>query len=319
MPTNGQIKAFFKFRFVERLALTMIFTAMIIDLVMIFVRQANINWAEYVAAFLLVLALMLAGLTYRYIERSERIASTFICAGLLILFSSVISLFNYLLLPLVRAPIDEQLAVIDAFFGYHWPTVMQWAADHPIINLILKISYMTTMFQVTLLIVLLGLTGKLKQLDVLLLSVIISATTAICFWAIFPSMGTTTIHELSPELWATVAPVVDYAYAQDLRHIAVHGPDRIGPYEVRGLIAFPSYHASLAFIAMFASRPFKYLFPFMVVLNIIIIPSVFVHGGHHFVDPFAGFVLFAMSWYIARYYILADRYSDSSAQKVNAS
>lgn len=311
-------KGFFNFRFVERISITIILSALVIDLLLVYLKGASIGWIEYAKVAALCLLLIIGGLIYRKIERSERIASTLICSALLVLFSLVMALYNYLLLPLARPPIDQFLTSIDAFFGFYWPDVMAWAASHPIITLILKLSYMTTMAQLSILIALLGLTGRQKQMDVLILTVIISATIAICFWGVFPSLGAKSLYQLSPEIWATVAPVVDQIYAEELKYIAIHGPGTIVPYEIRGLIAFPSYHASLAFVALFSSYAVKKVFPIFLVLNLLILPATLIHGGHHFVDPFAGFVLFLASWYIAKNAIYKNASAESLPEIVPA-
>lgn len=312
------LNSFFKFRYVERLALTIIFATMAIDLLLIGLKGASIGWIEYLKVMLLCTTLIAGGLVYRKLGRSERIASTLICSALLVLFSLVMALYNYLLLPLTRPPIDQFITSIDAFFGFYWPDVMAWAAQHPVITLILKLSYMSTMAQLSILIALLGLTGRQKQMDVLILTVIISATIAICFWGVFPSLGAKSLYQLSPEIWAAIAPIVDKEYAEELKYITVHGPGVIVPYEMRGLIAFPSYHASLAFVALFASFAVKKVFPIFLVLNILILPATFIHGGHHFLDPFAGFILFFASWCVAKKAIYKNADAENLPQIIPA-
>lgn len=295
-----------KLRVAERIAYSIAFAAIVIDLFLVFWKGAQLDWIAYVWLTGSSLALLAMGSYYRLKGRSERIASALICTGGLMIFSMALSVFNYLLLPITQSPVDQYVAGVDALFGYHWPTAMQWAADHPTINTVLKYSYMTTMPQLSLLVVILGLVGRHKDLHVMILSVVISATLAICFWGLFPSLGAKSLYILPKELWAAVGPVVDEAYTVELKRIAIEGPGLISPSEIRGLIAFPSYHASLAFVAIAASRNIKFLFPIFLVLNLIILPATFIHGGHHLLDPFAGLVLFLIANSIAQKLVTKD-------------
>lgn len=293
----------FHFRFIERLALSVVLLALIVDLILIFWKGAEIDWFAYAKISGLCLLLILGGIIYRVLDRSERIASTLICSALLVAFSMALSLFNYLLLPVSAPFIDAYIIKADAYLGFYWPDIMFWAAQHPILSLILKISYMSTMAQLSVLIALLGLTGRRQQMDVLLLTVFISATIAICFWGLFPSSGAMSVHNLPVEIETAVSPIVGQEYGAELRRIATQGPGVIAPYEIRGLIGFPSYHASLAFVALFASFAMKRLFPVFLVLNILIMPATLIHGGHHLLDLFAGFVLFLGTWKVANYIV----------------
>lgn len=202
-------------------------------------------------------------------------------------------------MPIVHGPYDLILTQWDSFFGYHWPDIMALAAEYPNFTTAMKWAYMSTMLQFALLIAVLGLSGRKRDLHIMITSVTITATLTICFWGIFPTTGTTTIYEIPAELWNKIGPPVDRSYALDLISIVRDGPSIITPTEIRGLIAFPSYHAVLAFTAMYAARNLKYAAPVFFFINLLILPSIFVHGGHHFVDLPAGFLMFAFGTYLA--------------------
>lgn len=307
-----KLKNKIQFRTMERLAITVILLAAIVDLILITWKNAQIDWFAYFKITGLCCAIITAGIVYRVLDRSERIASTLICSGLLVAFSMVLALFNYLLLPISAPFIDEYVVKADALIGFHWPDIMAWAAAHPIISLILKISYMSTLAQLSVLIAILGLTGRRQQMDILLLTVVFSATIAICFWGLFPSSGAMSVHDLPIEIENAVAPIVGQEYGAELRRIATKGPGLIVPYEIRGLIGFPSYHASLAFVAVFASFAIKRVFPLFLILNVLIMPATLIHGGHHLFDLFAGFVLFYGSWKLAAKVVRANAFNENA-------
>ena len=149
-------------------------------------------------------------------------------------------------------------------------------------------------------VIILGLSGRIRELHVMIASVTITATFTICFWGLFPAFGTTTLYELPRALEILVAPVANTAYGQELLHMAVEGPGIISPKEIKGLVAFPSYHIVLAVTAVYAARSVKWVFPAYLVLNALIVPGIFIHGGHHFVDLPAGIFVAFIGIFIAR-------------------
>ena len=259
----------------ELLMLTVGIAALLIDFALIGYKGAQVDWVAYAGLLSIVLLVVPLGLFYRIKGRSERIASALICSGAFIFFYACVSLFNYLLLPIVRPTIDIQVAAVDAIFGFYWPDVMAWAADNPVLTFIMKLAYMSTVPQIAALVVILGLSGRMRDLHVLITSVTITATVTICFWGLFPSLGAKSMYVLTPETWAAVNPIVNEAYAKDLLHIAEFGPGLISPKEIRGLIAFPSYHAVLAFTAIYAARNVPWIAEFFLVLNLLILPGIF--------------------------------------------
>ena len=283
----------------EKTMLVVAVFALFVNAVLISVKDANVDFIGYTGIAAVVLGLLAGGMFYRKSERSEEIASAMICAGAFIFFSACISMFNYLLLPLGNGTWDHTLATWDQVFGYHWPDIMALAAEFPTITFILKLAYMSTILQITVLVVVLGLFGRFRDLHILLSIVTITATLSICFWGLFPTLGPTVLYTLPQEVWSIVNPTVNANYGTELIRVAEHGPGVITPSEIRGLIGFPSYHAVLAFAAIYAARNVKYLASAFWALNLLILPSIFVHGGHHFVDLPAGFAVFLIGVWAA--------------------
>ena len=283
----------------ERLMLTVSIVCAALNCLLIVLKQADIDYLSYLSLSTMIAGLMALGLFYRMSGRDQRIAAAVLCAAIFLFFSMCLSLYTYLLLPLTGPTIDPYLVAVDAFFGFHWPTVMEMAADYPVFSDILKWAYLSTIPQFALLIILLGLGGKFDDLYILLTSVAITATLTICFWGVVPSLGTSFVYALPEDVWTAISPVVGQDYGNYLRDTAANGPGEISPREIRGLIAFPSYHAVLAFTAIYAARRIRFIGPVFLVINLLIIPGIFVHGGHHLADLPAGFVLFAAGTVLA--------------------
>ncbi|EAU43363.1 hypothetical protein FP2506_10976 [Fulvimarina pelagi HTCC2506] len=249
------------------------------------------------------LVLIVTGLSYRVSGRSQSIGCTTIGVGLLMLFTTTLSIVNYLTLPLQVAPYDEFLVRIDALIGFHWPSVMEVASRYPVFCHILGLVYQSTMCQLAILVTILGLSGRVLELDRLLLTFAVSAVGVVAFWSAFPSLGTMAYYELDAGIVARIAPVVGPDYGLALKELYASGPDRIDPWQSLGLIAFPSFHTVLALMTISFARSVKWLFPFALALNLLMMPAVVIHGGHHLFDVFGGIVMFFLSRGVADMFI----------------
>ncbi len=297
--------------------LTVALAAAAIDLVLIAVKGVRIDLPAYGAIIALVAGLMAVGTFYRRSGRSQRIGAATVCAALFIFFSLCLSTFNTLLLPLWREPIDVGLNAVDQVFGYHWPAMIEWAGQHPTVNMVLRVAYMSTIPQFAALVVILGFAGRLRELHVLITAVTITATFTICFWGLFPSLGAKSLYDLPMAMEALASPVVDTAYGDHMVAMSREGPGFISPKQIKGLVAFPSYHIVLALIAITAARSIRWLFPVYLVLNLLIMPGIFLHGGHHLIDLPAGLVVAVVGIAIARR-IVYRQYDEMKAPAVVA-
>lgn len=287
-----------------------------INLTSILLKGLSVSWSGYMAGFLVSFSLITAGLFYRISDRSLGISLGLMGTGIYIWFSIMMSLYNYLLLPVNRPIIDPALVKIDAWFGFYWPDIMFWAAENPLPSAILKYTYLSTALQIIILIMWHGLKGRSEALYTLLITMTVSVIVAICFWGLFPSLGTAAYYDLPEDVWNSVRPVVDYSYGQELNALIANGPEMLIPNEVRGLIAFPSYHAVLAFAAIWSARKIKYLFPVFLVLNIMMMPATIIHGGHHLIDLPAGFLTFLFGLCAARLIIRGPKSSPQTTLEV---
>lgn len=285
---------------VERVIRNMVLVFAIIDLVTIFVRDIGFDWLSYALLFAVGSSIIVVGLFYRSSGRSERISIALMATGMLVLFTMVLSVFNYLLLPLWREPIDPFLVQIDTWFGYSWPDIVGFAGRHPLLNELTRYAYLSTLLQMALLFIILGFRGKQKELHVFILSITVSGLVTIGFWALFPAFGTSVLYDISGTIEQAARPLVGSAYGAELLRLGAEGPKFISPKNIEGLVAFPSYHTIMAILAMYSARTTRPLFPILVVINLFVFPGVLIHGGHHLVDVFGGILTACCIIYVAR-------------------
>jgi hypothetical protein len=281
--------------FVLRIALA----ALALDGVLVALRGARVDFAAYGLLAGLTVLMLAVGIAYRRSGRSEAIAATMIAAGLFILFTAVMSLFNYLLVPNGRPAIDPILARWDAALGYHWPAMVAWAAAHPVLNEIMRVCYLSTLAQIALCMVALGLTGRRRDLSALMIAITTAGTLTVLFWGLFPTAGPSAIDVLPPDVLMAARPVLGPSYGAYVTALLRDGAPFLSPNDLSGLVAFPSFHTVLALAATWHSRKVKWLFALLLPVNLAVLPAVLAHGAHHLVDIPAGVAVFLLAEWCA--------------------
>jgi membrane-associated phospholipid phosphatase len=214
--------------------------------------------------------------------------TAFLCA-----YSLAIDILNYFLLSVAGPRIDFALARADRALGFDWPALMNFVSHHPALNLILKLAYESSLVQIALLVVCLGWSSRPREIYRLCIALAFSGTIAVAIWAMFPSFGAASVYHLPPEVWARLRVPVDNAYTRQLIALLHHDPGLIAPNQMRGLIAFPSFHTVMAILVAWYAWDIGALRWPLLGLNILVIAATPIEGGHHLVDIFAGLALAA--------------------------
>lgn len=286
---------------------------LIADLALIILHTAGVDWIAYLNLSIFVMIFLSLGFLYRRSGRSTELASVTTTIGIFLLFTGSLSLFNYLLTPNPNPPIDHWLMQIDSIFGYSWPAVMSWASEHDLFNQAMRFSYVSTLPQITILIIALALTNRIRVLHSLIVSVATASLAAVLFWAVFPSIGPSAYFNLPADIVASVKPVVSTHYGAEIRSHLENGVSFLTPNEFRGMIAFPSIHIVLAGLATLHARCIRWLFLPYALVNLAVIPGVLVHGGHHLVDIPGGIALLVVALSCARMVLEPHRRQELSA------
>jgi PAP2 superfamily len=301
---------------VEKFAVTIIVALAALDVGLLVFKGVDIDLPGYIRVLSIGGLLVGVGQFYRRFRLNEAIALPTTAAGLFIVFTIVGSVFNYLLFPLVSTPIDTSLVRVDSLFGFHWPSFVEVFLPYPMVSTALKFVYLSSLLQLICVILLLGFTMRREELHRFLSTGIIGALLTICFWAVFPSFGTSTIHQIPTETALQLGLVVNSAYGDELVRLAAYGVERITPEEVLGLIAFPSFHTVMACMSVWFTRSLRKIWPLFIVLNLIMLPSILLHGGHHLSDVFGGLFVFAAALWLSG--VLMRRYEADEAKQIGA-
>jgi hypothetical protein len=284
----------------EKFVITILSTLFVLDAALITYKGVGIDVAGYAIMLSIGLACVAIGQLYRKYRRNEFIALATTACGLYIIFTIVASVFNYLLLPNHNDMIDPFLIAMDEKMGYKWTDFVVWTAQFPWIASIFRLVYLSSMAQLIVVILILGLTGKREDLHSFLITGVMAGLFTICIWAFFPSSGASGWEILPPSAKGALPIIVSADYGQELNRLIRDGVSYISPEDVLGLIGFPSFHTVMACLSVWYMARFKWVFPVFLVINIIMLPAVLVQGGHHLSDVIGGIAVFAVASLLAR-------------------
>jgi hypothetical protein len=205
----------------------------------------------------------------------------------LLAFSAAAAVLSNLVVTFDLPAIDAQLAAWDRALGFDWPAYYAYVVARPVLGLAFAFLYFAALPFIAFGVIALAVMERTDRASEMVLAAMIGALIAILVSGLFPSSGALAYFRPDAAL-ALHHPIVDLDYKQaffDLRSGAWTG---FSLDDIRGLIAFPSYHAVLNMIIVLAFRGLWRFFWPLLVLNLAMLATAPVEGGHHLVDVIGG-------------------------------
>jgi hypothetical protein len=272
-------------RSLQQVLFAIVASLIAVDIVWGWLGHFQVDVRAYVPAGLLGLALLGGGIFYQTRRRDPQLAAMILGTSFLVLFSASANLLNNYLLTVAGSRIDAELDAVDRALGFDWYRLMLGMADHPALTGWLFRIYNIALPEVALLLVVLAWSGKTDKAYRFCLSVAIGALIAIGLWAIHPAFGAMSLYTLPPDVAGKLMLTLTCEFGKAQVALLRDGPGFITLDALHGsLIGFPSYHAVLALLIMWYGRTIRYLRWPLVVLNIGVIVSTPIQGGHHLID-----------------------------------
>ena len=267
-----------------------------VNSVWIAISDFGFDTASGVKAFATAAVLAAVAWFYRVRRPIEKFETLCTETALLLAFSASAATFSYLMTSINLPLVDKQLLSVDAALGFDWIGYVGFVNARPWLGTIFSAVYVTTLAQVALTVLILGMTGNLERMRHFVSAVMLGALICIVVSAILPSAGALGTLRPPADFLAMNQPIVDLDYKQvffDLRS----GAERfISLDALHGLIAFPSYHCTLSALIVIAFIGSGFWFSPVLVLNLAVILSTPVDGGHHLSDAIGGVLVALASW-----------------------
>lgn len=243
--------------------------------------------------------LMALGWFYMHHRRSPPLAHLLRETAHLAAFSAAAAMLSYVGTAAGRPLVDEALIALDRAIGFDWLSYVGFFNHRPRLGTISSILYLSTLPQVAVAAILLPALGLVERAREFVLAVMIAALAAILVAAIFPSAGALAYLHPDADFYLRNVPVVDLAYKDEFFRMRAREIGLLSLDAPKGLIAFPSYHVALSVLVALAFRHRMAFFVPLGLLNLGVILSTPVDGGHHLIDGLGGAGLALASLWIA--------------------
>ncbi len=182
---------------------------------------------------------------------------------------------------------DDRLAAADRAIGFDWPVVLHLLDKMPVAIWVLGLAYHSLTVQMIVVIVALSGLSRFDTLRTTVCAAILSGFVTILISGLTPAMGNLFDPDRYHNLWPSVA-WLERGLITGLRDGSHHVLDLT---MLMGIVSFPSFHATLAAIFIWAFRAIPRLAVpggAWAILTIIATP---VFGGHYGADVLMGLIL----------------------------
>jgi hypothetical protein len=247
---------------------------------------------------LFIFALILATVFYRTWRRDQGIADALTGTSQVVAFAAVAAPLSYIAASAANPLWDSQFNAWDLGLGLNWKAWLAFMNDFPTLHVVFALAYASFAVQTTVVAMVLGVGGHGRHLRVFVIAFMLTTLVVIGISAVMPAQGVWGHLHLSLSDCPLIVPMT-----RDLP-LAVFFGLRDGTYRqlvgtgAEGVISFPSLHAALGLLFIFALWPVKHVRWIALALNGLLIAATPVEGSHYFTDVLAGLAVAASSWLI---------------------
>jgi membrane-associated phospholipid phosphatase len=247
---------------------------------------------------LFILGLVLTTLFYKTWRPDEGIADALTGTSQVVAFASVGAPLSYIAASANYPLWDAQFNTLDLALGLNWKAWLAFMNDLPHLHVAFALAYASFAMQTTVVAMVLGVGGHRRHLRIFVMTFMLTTLVVIGVSAVMPAQGTWGYLHLSLSDCPSIVPMT-----RD-QPLAVFFGLRDGTYRQlvgtgsEGVISFPSLHAALGLLFIFALWPVKYIRWVALVVNLLLIFATPVEGSHYFTDVFAGLAIVALSWLV---------------------
>jgi len=234
------------------------------------------------------LALLLGAYFYRTHRVDLKLASTLESTAQLVVFAAVAAPLSYLA---ASTPLPLQDAVFDAIdhaLRFDWKELLAFMNRQPEFFVFMRIIYLSLTVQMTAVVLILGLTGRLPWLRVYMLAFIFTAVLTIGLSALLPAEGVWLHYGLKADPAAMPISHTSWPVFLGLRDGSYRLLMAVGS---EGIITFPSLHAALAVILIAAFWPVPVARWLSAAVNSTMLAATPIDGSHYLVDVLAGIII----------------------------
>lgn len=276
----------------------LILSTILVDAAWIGFTSLRYDWTGTLRVALVMPALLAVAELYRRWRPNPRFVVMTRETAWLLGFSAGAAILSNLVVTADLPLVDGRLAAIDRLLGFDWRAYYAFMTARPYSGLLAALLYVAALPMVAFAVVTLCFVGRTERAQEMVLAAMVGAFIAIVISGLLPSSGALAYYRPNGGLLAH-RPIVDLAYKQAFFDLRTGAASVFSLSDIKGLIAFPSYHATLSVLVVLAFRGMPRFFWPLFVLNAGVLLTTPVEGGHHMIDTIGGVAVALASVWIA--------------------
>lgn len=238
---------------------------------------------------------------YRTWRPEPRIAATLVGLAQVIAFGACAAPLSYAVAATGGPLWDTTFHAWDRALGLDWRAYLAFVDGHPRLSVALMLGYRSLMVQMMLVVILLGFCGRLTRLRQFVLALCLSGAVTILISGLTPAMTNFVHLKVNVADFPHVQPFAALTHAAHLTGLRGGTLRVISLDSLEGIIAFPSFHATLGVLFLWAFWSLRAARLPALVVNGFLLAATPIDGGHYFVDVIAGLAVAALAIQTARH------------------
>ncbi|HEX5213098.1 MAG TPA: phosphatase PAP2 family protein [Pseudolabrys sp.] len=197
---------------------------------------------------------------------------------------------------------DKLFTDADAALGMHWFAIAYWVDAHPAIATILSWAYFSMSWQIALPLFVLAAVDRLSEVRVYLLAIAIALVVTTIVSGLLPAESPIALVERS------MFRVLRFTGATPIEHLMrlrTAAPLRLTE-GLGGIVSFPSFHATVAWLTPLMLRRYRYLLGPLIVVDALMLCATVTEGAHYGTDVIAGSLVAFVAYALARRLLKAE-------------
>ena len=216
-----------------------------------------------------------------------------VIAGLFLIMLPMVTA-NYMAMSFNMPLADDLLIRMDEAIGFDWHAFIAFVDARPLLAEVFMTAYGSFLIQTAFVPILLLFSGYYRRAHAFMIAygLITLLAAVIAIW--FPAYGTYTVYGVDGGQLANINAFYGFEFIDHFEAVRNSDSFHVSAGAMSGILTFPSVHAGVAFLLIWATWPNVWLrYPFLL-LNLTMALSAVVNANHYLVDILASIPLAAV-------------------------
>ncbi len=276
--------------FLNRMIWLLLFALAIITGMWMYIERMTLDITNVTPFFYIYALFLLISLIYRTIRKNDTIFLFGQLATQWLTAAAILGALSYVSARLNYPLNDDWLISIDQALGFDWKAYIAWVDQSAMLAFISSTAYISSGPQMLAFVALLFLYKNILHIQRFLLAFIFTGAITVILSALFPAVAGYVHYNIDASQFQNLHPIAARIHEAPLMAMRNHTTNVLG-FPMQGLVTFPSFHAALAIVLIYAAWPIRWLKAIAIPLNILVLFATPVDGGHWLIDVIGGVVI----------------------------